>query len=201
MGIEQELGANRLAADYVVTRGENQFRSRNLNAPVPGTGRRSDPAFLNVDQVESTGHAQSQAITVSWQGRVGKGSRPYVQYVLSKTTNDTAGLFALPADNFALAAETGPADFDRRHRLNLIGTLALPKAVRTGLVLSVASGLPYNITTGFDENRDTLANDRPLGVTRNTGRGPHTVQLDVRLTKTLASSRRGEQGRSATASI
>ena len=195
VGIEQELwGRNQLAADYMVTRGAQQFRSRNLNAPVSGTGQRSDPAFLNLNQVESTGHARSQAMTVSWQGRVGRAFRPYVQYVLSKTTNDTAGLFALPADNFALAAETGPADFDRRHRLNLVGTLALPKAIQTGLVLSVGSGLPYDITTGFDDNGDTLANDRPLGVTRNTGRGPSTVQLDVRITKTLARSRRGDQG-------
>jgi Carboxypeptidase regulatory-like domain/TonB dependent receptor len=195
VGIEQEVwGRNRLAAEYFMTRGENQFRSRNLNAPVPGTGRRPDSAFLNINQVQSTAHARSQAMTVSWQGRVGKAFRPYVQYVLSKTTNDSVGLFALPADNFDLAAEIGRADFDQRHRLNLVGTLAFPKAIRTGLVLSVGSGLPYDITTGFDGNGDTLAHDRPLGVTRNTGHGPHTMQLDVRLTKTLASSRRGDQG-------
>jgi Carboxypeptidase regulatory-like domain/TonB dependent receptor len=194
-GLEQEVwGRNQLAAEYVVSRGENQFRSRNLNAPVPGTGRRPDQAFLNINQVESNGEARSQALTVSWRGRVGKAFRPYVQYVLAKTTNDTAGLFSLPADNFALAAESGPADFDQRHRLNLIGTLALPGAVQTGLVLSMGSGLPYDITTGFDDNGDTLANDRPRGITRNTGRGPSTVQLDVRITKTLARSRRGDQG-------
>ena len=198
VGVEQELwGRNQFAADYVVTRGENQFRSRNLNAPVPGTGRRPDLAFLNINQVESTGEARSQALTVSWRGRVKKAFRPYVQYVLAKTTNDTGGLFSLPADNFALAAEIGPADFDQRHRLNLIGTLALPKAVQTGFVLSVGSGLPYDITTGFDDNGDTLANDRPRGITRNTGRGPSTVQLDVRITKTLAQLAAGGSGAEA----
>jgi hypothetical protein len=161
---------------------------------VPGTGRRPDPRFLNINQVESTGEARSQALTLSWRGRVRKAFRPYVQYVLSKTTNDAASLFALPADNFAIAAERGPADFDRRHRLNLMGTLALPKAIQTGLILTAGSGLPYDITTGFDDNGDTLANDRPRGVTRNTGRGPSTMQLDLRITKTLARSRRGDQG-------
>ena len=30
------------------------------------------------------------------------------------------------------------------------------------------SGLPYNITTGFDDNDDTVSNDRPAGVGRDT---------------------------------
>jgi Carboxypeptidase regulatory-like domain/TonB dependent receptor len=195
VGIEHELWKrNRLSVEYMAVRGVHLFRSRNINAPEPGTGRRPDPAFLNINQIESTGFARSHAVTVSWRGRLGQIFRPYAQYVLSKTTNNTSGVFSLPANNFALQAETGPADFDQRHRLNLIGTLALPKAVQTGLVLSVGSGLPYNITTGFDDNGDALANDRPPGVTRNAGRGPYTIQLDLRFAKTLARSRRGEQG-------
>jgi hypothetical protein len=195
VGIEQELwGRNQLAADYVVTRGGHQFRSRNINAPALETKFRPHPAFQNINQVESTGFARSHAVTVSWRGRMGQVLSSYAQYVLSKTTNDTSGLFALPADNFALAAERGPADFDQRHRLNLFGTLVLPETAKAALVLSLGSGLPYDITTGFDDNGDTMANDRPRGVTRNTGRGPSTAQLDVRITKTLARSRRGDQG-------
>jgi hypothetical protein len=67
----------------------------------------------------------------------------------------------------------------------LIGILALPNAFQTGLILSAVSGSPFNITTGFDNNGDTVANDRPVGVTRNTGRGPRTVQLDLRFARTF----------------
>src|SRR5207249_1509980 len=91
----------------------------------------------------------------------------------------------LPANNYDLRAERGPADLDPRHRLNVLGTIALPKAFYAGLVLSAASGSPFDITTGFDNNGDTVANDRPPGVTRNTGRGPRTVQLDVRFAKSF----------------
>src|SRR5262249_663896 len=49
--------------------------------------------------------------------------------------------------------------------------------------LSLASGAPFDITTGFDDNLDTVANDRPPGVTRNTGQGPGLAVLDLRLTK------------------
>jgi hypothetical protein len=186
IAVEQELRSrNRLSVEYLVSRGVHLFRSRNINAPVRATRLRPSPESLNISQVESTGSARGQSLTVSWQGRVGELFKPYAQYVLSKTTNDTAGTFSLPADNFDLRPESGPADFDRRHRLNVMGTLALPGDFRTGLVLSVASGLPYDITTGFDENGDTMANDRPPGVTRNTGRGPKTLQLDFRLAKTI----------------
>jgi hypothetical protein len=45
------------------------------------------------------------------------------------------------------------------------------------------SGLPFDITTGTDGNHDGIANDRPAGVTRNTGDAPGFVQTDLRLTK------------------
>jgi hypothetical protein len=54
------------------------------------------------------------------------------------------------------------------------------------------SGLPFNITTGFDNNGDTVANDRPDGVARNSGRGPGVVQLDVRLAKSFSFRRKDE---------
>ena len=63
--------------------------------------------------------------------------------------------------------------------------MELPRGLRLASVLSLASGVPFNITTGFDDNHDTVANDRPPGVTRNTELRPGTVDLDVRLTKTF----------------
>jgi len=186
IGIEQELWRrNSLTAEYSVVRGAHLFRSRNLNAPLPAIGLRPDPEFLNINQVESTASEQSQALTITLHGRAGKLFKSYAQYVFSQTTDDTSGTFSLPANNYDLRPERGPAGLDRRHRFNVIGILALPNAFQTGLVLSVISGSPFNITTGFDDNGDTVANDRPAGVTRNTGRGPRTVQLDLRFAKTF----------------
>jgi hypothetical protein len=36
------------------------------------------------------------------------------------------------------------------------------------LTLAGNTGTPYNLTTGFDDNRDALFNDRPVGTGRNT---------------------------------
>src|SRR5439155_703498 len=187
LGVERELDQrNRLTAEYSWFRGTHLFRSRNINAPLPGTDLRPDPGVLNINQIESSAFLHSQALTIGWRGRPGRFFQPYAQYVFSKTTNNMSGTFSVPANNYDLRAETGPADDDARHRFNMIGVVALPRGFQTGLVLSVSSGLPYDITTGFDDNNDTVANDRPPGITRNTGRGTGTAQLDVRISKSFA---------------
>jgi len=184
IAIDRELWhENWVSVQYAYLRGIHLFRSRDINAPLPTNGLRPDPNFLNIDEVESTAFQRSHAMTLTFRGRIGKVFKPYAQYVFSKSMNDTSGIFTLPANNYDLRPEIGPADFDSRHRLNLMSVLELPWGFRLGSVLSVATGIPFNITTGFDNNGDTVANDRPPGVTRNTGRGPGTMELDVRFTK------------------
>jgi hypothetical protein len=108
-----------------------------------------------------------------------------MQYTLSRTTDDTSGAFSLPANNYDLRPERGRADFDQRHRFNFSGRLRVPLDLTLGARLALIAGAPFNITTGFDDNRDTVANDRPSGITRNTGQGPGFAQLDLRLTRRI----------------
>jgi hypothetical protein len=161
------------------------FRVRDVNAPLPSTGLRPDPSLSNNEQVESSAFLRGHALRVTFRGGWGKRFKGYGQYVLSKFTNDVStagpGVFLLPADNHNLQPEIGPADFDHRHRVNFAGTMQLPLGLHFGTILSAATGAPFNITTGSDPNGDTVS--RPPGVTRNTGRGPGTLQLDVRLSK------------------
>ena len=59
--------------------------------------------------------------------------------------------------------------------------LPLKGRFRLGTSLRVLSALPYNITTGHDDNGDTVSNDRPDGVARNSGRGSAQVDLGLRV--------------------
>ena len=188
-GVEEEVwGGTWLSLEYSFLRGVHLFRLRDVNAPLPpGTGPRPNPDFLNVDEIESTAFLQGHAATLTFRGGWGKHFKGYAQYVFSKYTNNTSGVLALPANNYDLRPETGPADFDRRHRVNFAGVMQFPFGFRIGSLLWVASGAPFNITTGSDPNGDTIT--RPPGVTRNTGRGPGMVQLDVRLTKVFSLER------------
>jgi hypothetical protein len=182
--IERQLSNNsQLTVEAYTIRGVHLFRSRDINAPLPFTGVRPIAGLLNVDEIQSTASSRSTGISVSFKGRIGKRIYMIAQYDLSRTTDDTGGIFSLPADNYNLRAERGPANFDRRHRFTLTGIANLPGSFRIGTLLTLSTGVPFDITTGSDTNHDTVANDRPPGVTRNTARGTGFAQLDFRFTK------------------
>ena len=191
-GVERELwGGTWLSAEYSFLHGVHLFRLRDVNASSPNTGLRPNANFSNIEEFESNAFLRGQALTLTFRGGWGKRFKAYGQYILSKYTNDVStngpGVFLFPADNYDLRSEIGPADFDRRHRVNFAGIVQLPLGFRAGTIFSATSGAPFNITTGSDPNGDTVT--RPPGVTRNTGLGPGTVQLDMRLTKVFSLER------------
>jgi hypothetical protein len=72
--------------------------------------------------------------------------------------------------------EKANAIFDQRHRFVLSGVYLAPLGIRFGGLATMASGLPYNITTGTTNSGDTGATtDRPVingvVIARNAGRG------------------------------
>jgi hypothetical protein len=78
--------------------------------------------------------------------------------------------------NLTGRVENGNAIFDQRHRFVLSGVYVAPLKINFGGVMTLASGLPYNLTTGLNNSGDTGGTtDRPVingvVVVRNTGRG------------------------------
>ena len=197
--VEQKVGKGRnyLTVDFTTVRGFRLYRIRNINAPLPTTGLHPNAEFINIDQFESSASSRSNMLTTTLKTSLGQRLDAVAQYTYSHTVDDTSftffslpvgavgGMFALPADNYDLRSERGRADFDRRHRLNLMTAYRMPFGFRLGTVVILNSGVPFNITTGFDTNHDTVANDRPSGVDRNTGRGPGFAQLDVHLSRSF----------------
>lgn len=170
--MERALSAStRLVVGYFFAQGRNLLRGRNINAP-DGSGVRPDRAAGNVTQIESTGRSVSHLVhtsinvTTPWHR-----TNAFVNYTFARARNDTDGPFSLPADNFDVDAEWGPAPFDVRHRASVLFNMDLWKGFRISTMVNASSGQPYNITTGFDDNGDTISNDRPMGVGRNSGRG------------------------------
>jgi hypothetical protein len=104
-----------------------------------------------------------------------------------------------PQDNTNLNAERALSSFDQRHKVVAAAVLDSPgKGWMSGWQLSPIvrynSGHPFNILAGgTDINGDRHStNDRPLGFSRNTGRGPDYVTLDMRLTKAFKIAERGQ---------
>lgn len=171
------LGVN---ASYSRTRGENRFRGRNINAPVGGL--RPDPAAGNITQVESAGELRGETFVLGSNVQIPQRRLMlFANYAWLKQESNADGAFSLPADNHDLAAEWGPVAGVARH--NISGMLSTPlfSTVRLSLSGTWRSGTPYNITTGRDDNGDTVFNDRPQGASRNAGRTTSTWDVGGRL--------------------
>jgi hypothetical protein len=195
IGVERKFGRgkNLFAVDYTMARGVRLYRTRNINAPLPQTGAIPDPNFGNIDQFESSGRSRSNSLTASLQTALTNRVDLLAQYTFSKSMDDTSGFASLPADNYDLRPEYGRADYDRRHRFNLIGTYRIHWGIRAGAVVNLSSGIPFNITTGYLNNGDLMPTARPAGVGRNTGAGPGFASVDFHLAKRI-NFRRTESG-------
>ncbi|MBI2685547.1 MAG: TonB-dependent receptor [Acidobacteria bacterium] len=181
-GVERQLTkAATVSANYILTRGVSLFRSRDANAPLPPQFlSRPDPSLNVLRQVEAGGRLNANALEVTLRGRVTKYFNGLAQYTLGRNLTNTTGVAGFPARSYDWSGEWGRADFDRRRVFNLAGNLTAHRWLALGVVIQTQSQAPFNITTGRDGNRDGLAIDRPLNVSRNTGTGRAIVSADVR---------------------
>jgi hypothetical protein len=180
IGVEQSLPHNiRLMSQYSYRRGIHQLRGRNVNAPIDGV--LPDQSAGVVTQIESSADSFNHLLFINFNwAKIGKFMIG-AGYVLSKTSDETDGALSLPADNFDLRGERGPSQQDTRHRFNILTNFRLTKSLSLSSIFNASSARPYNITTGFDDNKDLSVNDRPAGVGRNSARGAGQWDLSSRL--------------------
>ena len=182
IGIEQAFGpTTRVMATYSYSKGSGLFRGRNLNAPFED-GSRPDPTAGNITQVESTARSAGHMVNVGVNMNLPwHRTFMFVNYTWARMRNEADGPFSLPADNFDLAPEWGPSMMDMPHRLSGMFNMNLWKGFKLATSFNASSGSPYNITTGRDDNGDTVSNDRPAGVDRNAARGSSRWDANARL--------------------
>jgi hypothetical protein len=204
IGIERQVTQNlSLQASYQMLRGRNQLRSININAPVNvGTDeqpnwQRPDPTIGNITQFDSTGRSQSDRLELRGTYRFPRRNIfMNVNYALGQVRNHADSATSLPANNFDPNAEWGPSRQDIRHRVQGQVNVPLLRGVRTSVNFNAQSAAPYTITTGRDDNRDGVVNDRPLGLGRNTARAQAIWTMNVNVNKQFAigSVRRTQPG-------
>lgn len=189
IGMERQLTPwAELRTDYMWTRGSNTLRSVNVNAPVDGV--RPDESAGNVSEIQSSGRRASDRLTVGINAR-SQRLRMFsnVMYQLQSSRNFSDSATSLPSDSTNPDLDWGPSAQDVRHRLFVMFNTPVWYGIRAGLNVQIASALPYNITTGNDDNGDTVFNDRPEGVGRNSARGAGTINANLRLNKTFGFGR------------
>ena len=190
IGYERPIGSmGQVRANYMTMRGVDTLRSINVNAPIDGV--RPFAGAGNVTQIESTGRRDTDRVSVGlnvrFGGRNGPGSAilTNVNYQWSNTRAFSDGPLSLPADSHNPDADWGPAAQDVRHRMFAMLNTPIGLGIRAGMQAQWSSAPPFNITIGRDDNGDTVFNDRPDGVSRNSARGADQWNVSLRLSRSF----------------
>lgn len=186
IGYERPLGEwGNFRTDYMWTRGHDTLRAVNVNAPLDGV--RPDPSVGNVTQIESTGRRASDRINAFVLIRYPRvrGLMGNIGYQYANNRNFSDSPLALPADSTNPNSDWGPSSVDIRHRVFFMFNTPLLYGVRASLQGQYSSAPPYTITTGVDDNGDTVFNDRPAGVARNSARGASQWNVNLRLNRSI----------------
>ncbi len=187
VGVERQLAkTTTLSVTYIGTRGFDQFRSRDINAPIPPLFlTRPDALYGAIRQIESAGTLSVNSIQTTVRGHVTPWFNGTVQYTLARAMNDTSGITWMPPNSYDLSLEYARADFDQRHRLDLVGVLTPGRLFNLGVALALYSGRPYSLLTGEDDFHTGVANARPPDVPRNSLQGPGYADLDLRWSRDI----------------
>ncbi|MDE3155192.1 MAG: TonB-dependent receptor [Acidobacteriota bacterium] len=186
-GVEQQLFRTATLSIMYYGSDSRMFRSTDVNAPMaPLYLTRPDPAYGQIRQIDSSARQLGNSLQLMLRGRVTRWFNGQVQYTLSRTMNDSGGLNWFPANDYDLSGEWARANFDRRHRLLLLGTITTARQVDLGVALTIESGLPYSEVLPGDPYNNGRGGARPAGVGRNTLQGAGSAELDLRLSRTFA---------------
>jgi hypothetical protein len=174
LGVERNLkGRLRVNVDYSYTRGSHELRSRNRS--VAGSN-------LSEREIESEARSSRHVIDTRLNLNPSPGAKLgfFVGYLWQSARNETNGALSMPANENDLAAEWGPASSAPVHRVFGFLNLNPTRRISIGALVQYQAESPFDITTGRDDNGDTLFTDRPSGVTRNTGVSPSRFNVDLR---------------------
>lgn len=189
------------------------LRSRNINAPIldgmadPAAAPRPLGSAQNILQFESSGRLRGQVLFIGLNQSRNKYFNLYSGYLLFDFHSDTDSSLATPQSSYRLAGEWARPSWQSRHRVFMTAILNLPWKLKAASTFSAASGTPFNITAGRDNNGDGIFNDRPAlaspnspnsvatkygsfdaaavngDVPRNAGTNPSVATLDLNVSR------------------
>ncbi len=227
IGYDRQLGSKISGSiNYSWQRSLHQLRTRNINAPTGFDG--NDPIYPFPDQgplfvYESTGVSNRHQLTVGGRIALTQATSFGGFYTLGRTMSDVDGSGSSPANPYNFFNEYSRSSGDARHTFRFFGSFSMPWGLRVSPMIALTSGRPFNITTGSDNNLDTLFLDRPafanpgdpgaivtpLGVfnpnpgpgdiiiPRNFGEGPGRVEVSTSFSKTFGFGPERTQPRAA----
>ncbi|MGA8107887.1 MAG: TonB-dependent receptor [Acidobacteriaceae bacterium] len=202
IGVEHDFPRHWHAqANLYLAESWNNLRSRNINAPLVDTSNNTVPNLAaalaaprpiapneNIFQFQATGHLSGNVIFLGLDQHSYKRFGFFLGYLNFNLTTDAAANAGFAQSAYSNRGESGAPDWQARQRVFFFGNLNLPAKLDLSAQMDAQSGLPYNVTTGTDNNGDGVFNDRPsyasapgpgVYLTRFGLLSPNTVNGDV----------------------
>jgi hypothetical protein len=198
-----------LSVTYNNLQGRHLLMSRNMSSILPAGAFNSTG---NNYQYQSDGTLNENQVVVSLNRRFGSGMSFFSRYSYTHALGNTDGANTFPANQLDLSADYGRTATDIRHNVVLGSSFPAPFGLRLSPFLVARSGAPFNITTGHDNNGDSLFTDRPafakdpskpsvvatsyglldtrpspgaIIIPHNFGQGPSFFSVNLRLSKSF----------------
>lgn len=163
---------------------------------------RVDSTFDHVNVFQSVGESLYNAATFTLTKRMTHGWQGQFTYTLARGTDTSplTGTYVVASgddrmsDPSNLSRDKGLSPFNQTHTL-VASTVFAPTVSgngvvamllnhnQLGVIVQANSGLPFNVRSNQDLNKDGVTNDRPLNIERNTGRLGNVLNADVRYSR------------------
>ena len=175
---------------------------------------RVDSTFDHINVIQSIADSTYNAFTATLTKRMTHGWMTQATYTLARGVDNAplTGTYVVGSNDDRVSDPTnldrdkGVTPFNQTHTLSISAVLApqvsgsgigamLLNNNQLGIILQANSGLPFNIHSNLDLNRDGVStNDRPVGLERNSGRLGRVANLDLRYSRFIpvASTWKGE---------
>lgn len=175
LGFERQLPLRMtLSMNWTYSRGVHELRTRNINAPIPGSydpnvpGSGVRPYGASAGDLyvyESTGIFKQNQLMTNIQARISPKYQLFGFYVYGHANSNADGVGSFPANQYDLTNEWSRASFDVRHRAFIGGSITAPWKISLSPFITMNSANPFNITLGRDLNGDGIFADRPAFAT------------------------------------
>ncbi|HEY0784982.1 MAG TPA: TonB-dependent receptor [Acidobacteriaceae bacterium] len=232
-GVEYDLPHHwHVQANLFYAAAWKSLRSRNINAPLAAAGD-ANPLLaprplapdMNLFQYQQTGNLHGSVTFVGVDQHTYKRFNIFVGYLHYDLMTDADSPGQFPESSYTDHQELARADWESSNRLFTIGQLNLPGKLSLSTQFDAASGLPYNVVTGTDNNGDGIFNNRPSyaaspgdgvystrfgllstsavngDLPRNAGTMPATVHVDANLSRTFNVAAKGSRDRHETLTL
>lgn len=150
-----------VSVNYFQRRTTHQFESLNINAPVPGTGVYPLGGTQAAYEYSSDGISNGRTLNINGNLNLGKTLSAWSSVSFGHQETDTYGTNAFPTNSYNIGQDSGvPSGYSPRQFY--AGINGRPGWDTTfNVFMSARSSGYFNITTGLDNNGDSVYNDRP----------------------------------------